>query len=65
MKLDLSDIAEQLRQMGREDWLAGDLTPPFGEKSLAHQYWREDVEQARQMPLLAVAEMEATNGDFA
>ena len=61
MKFDLSDITEQVRQMGREDWLAGDLTPPFGETSLAHQHWQEGVEQARQFPLVAIAEMEATD----
>jgi len=65
VKLDLSDTAEQVRQMGREDWLAGDLEPPFGETSLAHQHWREGVEQARQFPLVAIAEMEATDGNLA
>ena len=63
--IELADITEQIRQMGREDWLAGDLTPPFGEKSLAYQHWQEGVEQARQFPLVAIAEMEATNGNLA
>ena len=65
MKLDLSDITEQARQLESEDWRACDLTPPFGETSLAHQHWREGVEQARQFPLVAIAEMEATDGNLA
>lgn len=59
MKLDLSDITEQVRQTGRADWLADDLTPPFGETSEAYRDWLEGIEEARRMPLLVVAEMEA------
>lgn len=57
MKIEPSDIAEEVRQMGREDYLANELEPPFGETSLAHQHWLEGVEEARQFPLLAIAEV--------
>lgn len=58
VKVEPSDIAEDVRQMGREDYLANELEPPFGETSVAHQHWWEGVEQARQFPLLAIAETE-------
>lgn len=58
MKIETSDIAEDVRQMGREDFLAGEPESPFSEKSLAYQHWLEGVEQAQQFPLLAIAETE-------
>jgi hypothetical protein len=56
--IEFADIAEQCRQMGRADFINDDLEPPFGEKSLAYQFWQEGVEQAQRLPLLAIAEME-------
>lgn len=50
-----ADITEQVRQMGREDWLEGVLECPFGEESLALQHWWEGAREAEQFPLLVLS----------
>lgn len=46
-----ADIQRQVRQMGAEDYFAGEPECPFFEKSLAAIHWREGFTEAERFPL--------------
>ena len=62
-KLIESDGSEEIRQMGREDFLAGESRDdsPFLPLAPATKLWREGWDQAARFPLLALMEYENNN----
>ena len=58
MRIELSDIGQQIHAMGRADYLANKSTCPFGAKSNAAKLWREGWEEAARWPLILMMEGE-------
>ena len=61
MKIELSDIQQQIRAMGRADYLRGvgignPDTWPFAPKSNAAKLWQEGWREAARWPLILMME---------
>ena len=59
-----ADIQRQVRQMGAEDYFAGDSECPFGEKSLAAIHWREGFTEAERFPMFHLEATRERKTDF-